>query len=121
MARAASVSGSTFHCPDWPKDPPRKAVPKEHDAPRTFAAITDLIRHVECEVSSDVGVTTHLIEAIAIALQNKADPSLLMGILLEGIAQTVLEQIPAAEQSDTAIALCGLLWNRVSQGQAGEG
>ena len=120
MARAASVSGSAFHCPGWQKDAPREAVPKGDVAPRTFAAVTELIRHVEREASSDVGSPTHLIETIAIALQNKADPSLLMGILLEGIAQTVLEQLPAAEQRDTAIALCGLLWNRVSQGQPGQ-
>ena len=121
MARAASVSGSTVHCAGWPKDVPCEAVPQEHDAPRTFAAVTELIRHVERETLSDVSFPTHLIETIAIALQSKADPSLLMGALLEGIAQTVLERIPAAEQSDTVIALFGLLWNRVSEAQTGQG
>ena len=102
-------------------DTERGALPEGDGAPRTFAAITELIGHVERTASSEIAVATDLIETIAMALQHNVNPSLLMGILLEGIAQSVLEQLPAAEQRDTAIALCGLLWDRISQGLAGPG
>lgn len=121
MARIASVSGSAFHRPVWSKDTLREAVPTGDGTLRTFAAITELIRHVERAASSDIGIATHLIETIALALQSKTDPSLLMGVLLEGIVHTVLERVAAAEQRDTAIALCCLLWERVGRGQTGPG
>jgi hypothetical protein len=46
---------------------------------------------------------------------------LLIGVLLEGIAEAVLELLPAPERRDTGIALCGLLWDRISQGLTEKG
>lgn len=113
LAQIASASGSASQHPTAPAGAPGT---NRGAAPRIFPAVAEMIRQIEEAASSEASGATHLIEAIAIALQGEADPSLMMGVLLEGLAQTVLERLPAAEQRNTAIALAGLLWERVSQG-----
>ena len=81
----------------------------------TFAAVTELIEQVELSATRDVCLAAQLTEHVTRAIQSKADPLLLIGILLEGIVQTVLQGLPAPERRETAIALCGLMWDRISQ------
>jgi hypothetical protein len=82
---------------------------------RTFAAVAELIEQVERAAVLDVVLTDRLITDIKRAIQSGTDPSLLMGILLEGIVQTVLERLAVADRRDTVIALCGLLCDRINQ------
>jgi hypothetical protein len=87
----------------------------------TFAAVTQLIEQVEQSAARDVDIAHRLIEDIVMAVRTDTDPSLLIGVLLEGIAEAVLELLPAPERRDTGIALCGLLWDRISQGLGDKG
>lgn len=88
---------------------------------RTFAAVTELIEQVERAAAHDVGLSERLIADIKLAIQGETDPSLLMGILLEGIVQTVLERLAVAERRDTIVALCSLLCDRINQRGVGSG
>lgn len=83
---------------------------------RIFPAVTQLIEQIEDAASRDAGLAGRLIEDIMLAIQVVAEPSLLMGILLEGMAETVLERLSEEERRETAIALCTLLWDRINQG-----
>ena len=87
------------------------------EAPR-FEAVSELIQQVERSATTETGLVTQLIEDIMLALESSNDANLLIGVLLQGLIQTVQERLPAADQRETAIALCGLLWDRVSNGGA---
>lgn len=119
MARAVSAAGSPFQSASASIELAAEPRPRTGGMARTFAAVTDLIEQVELSATLDVCVAARLTEDIMLAIQSKADPSLLIGVLLEGIAQAVLERLPAAERRDTAIALCGLLWDRVGRNEPG--
>jgi hypothetical protein len=80
-----------------------------------FAAVTEMIEQIKDAASRDAGLAARLIEDIILAIQIVAEPSLLMGILLEGMAETVLERLSEDERRETAIALCTLLWDRINQ------
>jgi hypothetical protein len=116
LVRAAGTSIMPYH--DLVSLTPRaEEAATEDTPPRTFAAVTELIARVAEATGDDPAQTSRLVEEILHAIQNKADPCLLLGVLLEGVIQTVLERIPAIGWQDTAMALCGLLLERV--GQAG--
>lgn len=87
-------------------------------AMRTFAAVTKLIEQVEQSTLSDTEVVSSLVSEIILAAGSLSDPSLLVGILLESTVQAVRERFPIAEQRETAIALCGLLFDHITQGRA---
>jgi len=116
LARVAN----TFAPPVYgvlPSDSQASASEAETDGTeRTFAAVTELIEQVENAAERDAGLAGRLIEDIILAIQVVAEPSLLMGILLEGMAETVLERLSEKERRETAIALCALLWERINQG-----
>jgi len=92
---------------------------KSDDTAPRFAAVTELIEQMNQAVTRDAALTGRLIEELALAIQTMADPFALMGMLLEGVAETVLERLPESERRDTAIALCSMLWDRINRGQAG--
>jgi hypothetical protein len=83
---------------------------------RSFAAVAELIERVEDTATRDAELTGRLIEDIVSAIPVVAEPTLLMGILLEGLAETVLDRLSAEERRETAISLCTLLWDRIHQG-----
>ena len=85
----------------------------------TFAAVTELIERVERSAVQETDLIGQLIANIRRAIQNEVDPSLLMGVLLEGIVQTVLERLSSIERRDTVVALCSLLVDRVNIRQIG--
>lgn len=85
---------------------------------RTFPVIRELIERIEDATERDADLAGRLIEDIIFAIKVVAEPSLLMGILLEGMAETVLERLSGEERRETAIALCALLWDRINQGVA---
>jgi hypothetical protein len=118
LERATAASGLPYHIFAEAQYIAVEQDANQDGAARTFPAISDLIERVERATARDEGLAVQLIEDILLALQNRTNPSLLTGILLEGIAQTVLELLPEDERRNAAIALCGLLWDRVSQGLA---
>ncbi len=116
LARAMCVSVLPYHGAANPAAEPLEAEAAMDGGHRTFAAVTELIEQIEDAASRDAGLAARLIEDIILAIQVVAEPSLLMGILLEGMAETVLERLSEEERRETAIALCTLLWDRINQG-----
>jgi hypothetical protein len=117
VARAARSSAFRFHDTTPPTPEANGAAVDAQGTVQTFAAVTELIKQVECAATEEFGVSADLVEAIVIAIDGGMEPSVLIGILLEGMIQTV-ERLPAPERRDTAIALCGLLWGRFDDRQA---
>jgi hypothetical protein len=120
LARATVASIVPFHGVLPSASEPAPSVPDADGGSRTFAAVTELIAQVEHAARNDDVQTSRLVEEILRAKQ-AADPCLLLGILLEGVVHTVLDRIPAAGWQDTAMALCGLLLDRINQAEAGLG
>ncbi|HTI81196.1 MAG TPA: hypothetical protein VL614_12175 [Acetobacteraceae bacterium] len=102
--------GAAFPPPGSPEPPAGPEV-----TPRSFAAVTELIERIEDASARDADLAGRLVEDILVAINVVAEPSLLMGILLEGLAETVLERLSEEERRETAIALCTLLWDRINQ------
>ncbi len=80
---------------------------------RTFPAIDELVARIERTVAhaNPLDDLTALIKSL---VPGDTDPGVLMGVLLEGIVQVLLQRIPAAERRDTVIALCTMLCQRLN-------
>ena len=89
-------------------------VATEHP-PRTFAAVTELIEQVERAALQDVDLAAQLTADIKRAISGETDAALLIAILLEGVAQTVLNRVPSEDQREMLIALCAVLSDRINQ------
>lgn len=81
---------------------------------RTFAAVTDLIQQVERIAQDESETLDRLITDIKATIQGDSEPHMLMGVLMEGIVQTLAQRLPAAERRDTVLALIGLLCDRLN-------
>jgi len=78
-----------------------------------FGVMDELIAEVEQAAARDAAALDSLIAQIK-ALQNTdTDHHLLIGILLEGIAQAAGRIVPAVEQRDAVVALFSLLTQRL--------
>jgi hypothetical protein len=77
-------------------------------------AVADLIEHVEGSVRDNSLSAGRLVEDIRLALDSAMDTDLMLAVLLQGIVQTLRDKLPVDEQRQTAIMLCGVLWDRIS-------
>jgi hypothetical protein len=118
VARAAALSAVAFHAAIPPTSAADRSEVRPADTVQTFAAVTELIAQVERSATHDVQTSARLIEEIMLAIGWVTDPSLVLGMLLEGLVETVLVRFPVPERRDTAIALCSLLWDRINESQA---
>jgi len=76
---------------------------------RPYPAIDALIRRVQ-RVAADRPDPTHILaEVIAMIGASEADPYLVLGVLVEGVAHTVDKHIPAARQAATTAEVVQLL------------
>jgi hypothetical protein len=76
---------------------------------RPYPAIDALIRRVQ-RVAADRPDPTHILaEVIAMIGASEADPYLVLGVLVEGIAHTVAHHIPAERQAATIAEVARLL------------
>ena len=85
-------------------------------AKRRFTAVDMLIHQVEtgtvCGLPDMLG---GLVIGIKHCIQAQADPYLMAGVLAEGIAAVVAENVPAEKQAATALAVLKLLHDRLSE------
>lgn len=84
---------------------------------RSFAAVTALIEEVERAGRSEAEIEGGLVAEI-LACRKLCNPPAVVGVLLEGIVETVREQFPAAKQTETAITLCNLLYHYITRRRA---
>jgi hypothetical protein len=103
--------------PGWPLAVPVDACDPdvaEDRAHRTFAAVTQLIERIEQQVVHDEDALDRLIADIKAAIVSDADPCLILGVLLEGITETLLQRLPASARRDTLLAVVGMLCERLN-------
>jgi hypothetical protein len=80
---------------------------------RPFPAVEALIRKVERVAASRPDPMHILAQTISLTGQIGADPYTVLGVLIEGMVTTIVQQIPAAQQQETADTLMRLLEERL--------
>lgn len=118
LERTANVAGLPFYAA---MVAPEAAAPEARTdgTVRTFAAVTELIERVEQTAMRDENLAACLIADIKLAICSETEPTLLMGILVEGIVQTLLNRVPREERRDMIVSLCTLLCDRVNRRSIG--
>jgi hypothetical protein len=80
---------------------------------RPFRAVDELIRRVQ-RVAADRPDPVHILaQMISLIGETDVDPYAVLGVLIEGAAHTVSQNIPAERQDDAAVALMELLAERL--------
>jgi hypothetical protein len=88
---------------------------------RPFPAVEALIRRVRRVAASRPDPMYILAQTISMTSAIGADPYAVLGVLIEGAVQTIVEQIPAEQQTETAATLVRLLKDRlIARGIAGD-
>jgi hypothetical protein len=80
---------------------------------RPFPAVEALIRRVQRVAASRPDPMHILAQTIGMTGAIGADPYAVLGVLVEGAVQTIVQQIPAEHQAETATMLVQLLKERL--------
>jgi hypothetical protein len=87
---------------------------------RPFPAVEALIRRVQRIAASRPDPMHILAQTIGMTGAIGADPYAVLGVLIEGAVETILQQIPAEQRAETAAMLIQLLKDRLNaRGVAG--
>jgi len=81
---------------------------------RPFPVVEALIRRVQRVAASRPDPMHILAQTITMTGAIEADPYAVLGVLVEGAVQTIVQQIPAEQQKETAEALVQLLKERLN-------
>jgi hypothetical protein len=81
---------------------------------RPFPAVEALIRRVQRAAASRPDPMHILAQTIGMTGAIGADPYAVLGVLVEGAVQTIVRQIPAERQVETAAMLVRLLQERLN-------
>ena len=81
---------------------------------RPFPAVEALIRRIERVAASRPDPLHILAQTISLTGAIGADPYGVLGVLAEGAVQTIVQQIPAEQQAETARTLVRLLMERLN-------
>jgi hypothetical protein len=81
---------------------------------RPFPAVEALIRRVQRIAASRPDPMHILAQTISMTGAIGADPYAVLGVLVEGAVQTIVEQIPEQQRSETAATLVRLLKERLN-------
>ena len=81
---------------------------------RPFPAVEALIRRVQRVAASRPDPMHILAQTISMTGAIGADPYAVLGVLIEGAVQTIVQQIPAEQQAETAATLVRLLKERLN-------
>jgi hypothetical protein len=80
---------------------------------RPFRAVDDLIRRVQRVAADRPDPTLILAQMISMIGESDVDPYAILGVLIEAVAHTLAQHIPAERQADTAATLTQLLEERL--------
>ena len=81
---------------------------------RPFPAVEALIRRVQRVAASRPDPMHILAQTISMTGAIGADPYAVLGVLVEGAVRTIVRQIPAEQQTETAATLVQLLKERLN-------
>ena len=80
---------------------------------RPFSAVDDLIRRVQRAAAGRPDPARILAQTIGMACPGGADPYAVLGVLVEGTVQTLVEHIPKERRAEIAVTLKQLLEQRL--------
>jgi hypothetical protein len=80
---------------------------------RPFPAVDNLIRRAQRVAAGRPDPARILAQTIRMACPGGADPYAVLGVLVEGAVQTLVEHIPKARQAEIAASLKQLLEERM--------
>jgi hypothetical protein len=81
--------------------------------PKTFATLEAMIDGVERTTAATLNATQAVSNAVKQAIGEEADPHILAGSLVEGIAMTLLARFPDSQRHGAATDLLLLLYTRL--------
>ena len=81
---------------------------------RHFPAVDNLIRRAQRAAAGRPDPARILAQTISMACPGGADPYAVLGLLIEGTVQTLVEHIPKERRAETAAMLKQLLEERLS-------
>ena len=81
---------------------------------RPFPAVDNLIRRAQRAAAGRPDPARILAQTIGMACPGGADPYAVLGLLIEGAVQTLVEHIPKERRAETAAMLKKLLEERLS-------
>lgn len=81
--------------------------------PRRFPRADRLIREVEKTAEEQLSYVEMLTALIRAAIDDEADPYLLIGAMVEGIAMTLAERVPRQKRHDLAAQTARLIGDRL--------
>jgi hypothetical protein len=81
---------------------------------RPFPAVEALIRRIQRATASRPDPMHILAQTISMTGAIGADPYAVLGVLVEGAVQTIVQQIPKEHQTETAATLVRLLQERLN-------
>ncbi len=87
---------------------------------RPFPAVDALIRRVERVAASRPDPMHILAQTISLTGRIGADPYTVLGVLVEGLVTTIVQQIPKVQQAETAETLMRLLEERLKAHGVGD-
>src|ERR1700722_2611447 len=98
--------------------PDRALRPRQHnrhsgDMPDRPAALDALIRDAEAAAADQTDPLAVLVMLIQIGIRSDADPYLLNGALIEGIAMTIMQRIPAERREEVSREAMRVLYDRL--------
>jgi hypothetical protein len=80
---------------------------------RPFPAVDNLIRRAQRVAAARPDPARILAQTISMACPGGADPYAVLGVLVEGTVQTLVDHIPKERQAETAATLKQLLEERM--------
>jgi hypothetical protein len=85
-------------------------------AEQSFPDLDVLIRQIEARATESPDLLAILIAMLKMVIASDADPYLLAGALVEGIAATISVRIPPERQGQVAVETVRLLRDRLREG-----
>jgi hypothetical protein len=82
---------------------------------RMFPDVKTLIRQIEATASDAPDPLAIMVALMKMVIASEADPYMLAGALIEGIAATVAQNIPPERQGDVAEQCVRLLRDRLAE------
>lgn len=83
-------------------------------ADRSYPAVDNLIRRAQRAAAGRPDAARILAQTISMACPGGADPYAVLGVLIEGTVQTLVEHIPKERQAEVAVTLKELLEERLA-------
>lgn len=77
------------------------------------ASLEAMIRHIERIAAGHPDPVSALVEFIKVVIVSEADPYLLAGAMLEGVAATIAQKVPAERRGTVAVEAVRLLRDRL--------